>query len=124
MEIRNDLMSIQRRLYRCLKKSSACFNWGCVVFVFTLGKICLMSNFFGDNIVFSRLAVYFIALPVIIIFRIICFIFLLKGKEYALKAMGAYVVCLKIELYCFSDYWGYVCSFLPKSSGKKKISSV
>ncbi|XIH30804.1 hypothetical protein C1N72_23505 (plasmid) [Pantoea ananatis] len=80
---------------------------------------------FGDNIVFSWLTVSFIALPVLMIFPFIYFILLLlKGKEYAFKTMGAYVVCLKMWLYCFSDYWGYVCSFLPKSSGKKKISSV
>lgn len=51
---------------------------------------------FGDNIVFSWLTVSFIAVPVLMIFPFIYFILLLlKGKEYAFKTMGAYVVYLK-----------------------------
>ncbi|MFP1725842.1 DUF1240 domain-containing protein [Lonsdalea quercina] len=59
--------------------------------------MCLMSIFlFGDNIVFSWLTVSFIALPVTMIFSLIYFILLLfKGKEYAFKTIGAYVVYFK-----------------------------
>lgn len=62
-----------------------------------LGNDTFNENFsFGDNIVFSWLTVYFIALPVIMVFPFIYFILLLlKGKEYAFKTMGAYVVYLK-----------------------------
>ncbi len=62
-----------------------------------LGNDTFNENFsFGNNIVFSWLTVSFIALPVIMVFPFIYFILLLlKGKEYAFKTMGEYVVYLK-----------------------------
>ncbi|MHC3771719.1 DUF1240 domain-containing protein [Pantoea agglomerans] len=70
--------------------------WLCSLCVY-LGNDMFNEYFsFGDNVVFSWLTASFIALPVIMIFPLIYFILLLfKGKEYAFKTMGAYVVYLK-----------------------------